>query len=201
MSKTLLKIPQEKALTIIGRYQTGQEIKKEVDPRYSPGEVIEYWLQQEKYNEIVTFLCHALPTREAIWWGCLCVRLAARDASLPDDQWQALEAAESWVRSPSEANRRVAEALAQRIGLESAAAWLAQSAFWSGGSITPQDGPPCQAPPYLYAHSVAGAIAIAAILPDGNKAKRHFKEMIRMGMDIANGGNGDLSHTQGQSTM
>ncbi|MCL6271450.1 hypothetical protein M3P05_16130 [Sansalvadorimonas sp. 2012CJ34-2] len=188
----LRKIPQTRALEIIERYQVEKELREQIDPGISPVELICQWLKEEMYNEVVTFLCHALPAREAVWWGCLCLQLVTdpSDNPLPQDQQQALDAAERWVREPTEANRRSAEARSKRAELDNAAGWLAQSAFWSGGSITPIDAPASPVPPYLYSHAVAGAVCLAAILPDGSKARENYKRMIGIGLDIADGGNG-----------
>ncbi|WP_281649078.1 hypothetical protein [Parendozoicomonas sp. Alg238-R29] len=189
-NKTLRKVPQEKAVEILDRYQVDKELRASVNPDVSPVQLIDSWLEQEKYNEVVTFMCHSLPARESVWWGCLCLHSVALSQKLSNVQQQALEAAESWVRNPTEANRRISEARAQKAERDNAAGWLAQSAFWSGGSLTPVDAPASLAPPYLYSHAVAGAICLAAVLPDGNKAKENYRRMIAIGLDIADGGNG-----------
>ena len=190
IAKTLRKIPQEKATEIFDRYQVDKELREAVSPELSPVQLIDSWFEQEKFNEVVTFLCHSLPARESVWWGCLCLQSVALSAELSDVQQQALDAAENWVRNPTEANRRISEARAQKAELDNAAGWLAQSAFWSGGSLTPVDAPASPAPPYLYSHAVAGAICLAAVLPDGSKAKENYRQMIAIGLDIADGGNG-----------
>ncbi|MGY0217418.1 DUF6931 family protein [Endozoicomonadaceae bacterium StTr2] len=191
---SLKKIPQLTALEIIERYQVDKSLRQQIAADQSPTELIRQWLDQDQLNDVVTFICHALPAREAVWWGCLCLRLIddAAAETLTLDQQQALEAAEQWVRDPIEANRRIAEARAQKAELDNAAGWLAQSAFWSGGSITPIDGPSSPVPPYLYSHAVAGAICLAAVLPDGEaeRVHRNYHRMITIGLDIADGGNG-----------
>ena len=186
--KALRKIPQEHALEIISRYQVDKSLREQIPANQSPHELINQWLKEEKYSELVTFLCHALSAREAIWWGCLCLRMVAQE--LNDDQQQALSAAEAWVHESTEANRRISEVRAKRAELDNAAGWLAQAAFWSGGSITPIDGPASPAPPYLYSHAVAGAICLSAVLPDASNGKKNYKAMIRTGLNIADGGNG-----------
>ncbi len=191
-TRTLRKIPQAAALEIAERYEVDKELCKQINPELSPSELICKWFKAGQFNEVVTFICHALPAREAVWWGILCLQLVTDEAdnALPIEQQQALDAAEKWVREPTEANRRSAEARAKRAELDNAAGWLAQSAFWSGGSITPIEAPASPVPPYLYSHAVAGAICLAAVLPDGGKVKDNYKRMIAIGLDIADGGNG-----------
>ena len=53
--------------------------------------------------ESIVYLAYLLPRREAVWWGCQCVR--AISGNKADD---ALLAAEAWVRDPDETTRRAA---------------------------------------------------------------------------------------------
>ncbi len=78
----------------------------------------------------------------------------------------------------------------QRIELDNATGWLAQAVFWSGGSITPANAPVSPAPAYLYSHAVAGAISLAAVLPEGSQAEKRYQRFIRKGINIADGGKG-----------
>ncbi len=186
--QALRKIPQEYAHDIINRYQVDKSLREKISPDQSPHALINQWLKEENYNQLVIFLCHALSAREAVWWGCLCLRMV--EQKLNEEQQQALSAAESWVHESTEANRRISETRAKRAELDNAAGWLAQAAFWSGGSITPIDAPDNPAPPYLYSHAVAGAICLSAVLPDASNGKKNYKAMIRIGLNIADGGNG-----------
>ena len=129
-----------------------------------------------------------MPVRECIWWGYSCIRFLCDD--LPEIQGKALEICFRWLQEPTEANRRLAELSAKQCELDNACGWLAQAVFWSGGSITPVNGPESPAPPYLYSHAVAGAICLAAVLPDGRKGEANYKDCIASGIDIANGGTG-----------
>jgi len=49
------------------------------------------------------------------------------------------------------------------------------------------------APPYLYAHAVAGAISMAAFLPTPDDAAAHYQLFVRQGLDLAAGGRGEVS--------
>lgn len=51
--------------------------------------------------EAVVYIAYLLPRREAVWWGCQCVR--AISGNKTDD---ALLSAEAWVREPEETTRR-----------------------------------------------------------------------------------------------
>ena len=69
--------------------------------------------------ESIVYLAYLLPRREAVWWGCQCVRAISGDKS--DD---ALLAAEAGSRDPDETTRRAAldlgwsrDAGSRRLGL------------------------------------------------------------------------------------
>lgn len=190
MKDNLLKIPQQRADEILSRYELPKELQEHLQPDMTPMAFLRVLNTEKEFHAIVTFMSHALPAREAIWWGCTC--LGQLQQALPELQQKALQAARAWVQEPSEENRRIAERYAQRADLDNAAGWLAQATFWSGGSITPIEGPPSPAPDYLYSHAVAGAICLAAVLPDASKAEERYSLFIRMGVHIADGGNGTV---------
>lgn len=110
-------------------------------------------------SDLIKFLAHALPRREAVWWACA----AARKVSClePQAARPALKAAEKWVKAPTEAHRRNAENNARKTKFEFASSWAAQAAFWAKGSMTGANEPPVAVPKYLYAQAVNGAMALA----------------------------------------
>ena len=79
----------------------------------------------------------------------------------------------------------MAEVAVAQAELDNPWGWLAQAVFWSGGSITPINGPDCPAPAFLYSHAVAGALGLAAILPDGQEQESRYQMFIASGIKIA----------------
>lgn len=187
-TSSLKKIPYQHAVDILQRYQQDKSLKAQVSVEMSPVQLINQLYDNEQWYELVTFLCHALPARESIWWGYSCIQSLGSD--LPEIQKKALDIIFRWLQEPTEANRRLAELLVKQCELDNACGWLAQAVFWSGGSITPVNGPESPAPPFLYSHAVAGAICLAAVLPDGSKGESNYKDCIASGIDIASGGTG-----------
>src|SRR6516225_12092014 len=61
-------------------------------------------LASPRPSDAIVFLAHLLPRREAVWWAIQCVR-ALIGASADDG---AHRSAETWVRAPTEDNRRAA---------------------------------------------------------------------------------------------
>src|SRR5262245_36694002 len=83
-------------------------LKKEAQPllgkEQSPREVLEVLLAKKQNGPAVDFLAHALPPREAIWWGCLCLQ-AVSGSGLSPMEAAAWKAAVAWVLDPTEQTR------------------------------------------------------------------------------------------------
>lgn len=113
-------------------------------------------------EDAIGFCAYLLPKREAVWWGCSCVRgLASDEQRAQIEQNRAFMAAETWVRDPQQ-TRRVE---AMRIGLvgarSDACSWLALGAAWSGGDMADNPQAPVMAPPHLTAKAIRAAVLIA----------------------------------------
>jgi hypothetical protein len=136
-------------------------------------------------DDAIRFLAAALPKREAVWWGVLCVKDALPKPVEPAAA-KAVASAEVWARDPSEANRRAAEAAANAAGYGTAAGSLAAAAFWSGGSLNPPHLPPVPPKAELTGVAVAGAVLLAsAAAPAGPApAKANF---VALGAQVASG--------------
>jgi hypothetical protein len=101
-----------------------------------PRALVEALLANKQYTAGIDFIAHALPAREAIWWGCLCLQHAyGNDLSAPDKA--ADQAAVQWVLEPTEENRAAAKAPAEAAGHASPAGALARAANQTGGNLAP----------------------------------------------------------------
>jgi len=137
------------------------------------------------------FIAHALPKREAVWWACMCARATAPEPPPPDAE--ALAAAEAWVRKPAEELRRAAMAKAEAAGFRSPEAWAAVGAFWSGGSMAPAGQPVVPPADHLTGVAVAGAVSLAAVRREPEKAEATLRRFVDGGLDIAAGGSGRIA--------
>ena len=112
--------------------------------------------------EATRLLAHALPKREAVWWACMCAaHTAPPDLAEPDRL--ARQAAELWVRQPTEKNRRHAMGLAEATTFETPDVLCAYAVFWSGETIGPEDQPPVPPTPHMAGKMVAAAVFLAAV--------------------------------------
>ncbi len=138
----------------------------------------------ELATDAIRFLAAALPKRETVWWGILCVKTA-----IPKPEptaAKAITAAETWVKEPTEANRRAAETAATAAGYGTAAGCLAAAVFWSGGSITPPHLPPVPPKDELTGTAIAGALSFAASAAPGGAEPAKAK-FLALGADVASG--------------
>jgi len=162
----------------------------------TPAQFLSELLAAKSLNQAVQFLAFALPAREAVWWACQCSRAELREP-VPQPLQDALAAAENWVRKPTEEHRRAAMSLAQATDLKSPAAWAAVAAFWSGGSLAPENSPEVPVAPHLLGSAVAGAVMLAAVKTEPRLADQKRARFLASAVDIANGGTGRLAPAGG----
>jgi hypothetical protein len=155
----------------------------------SPAEYLNVLISGKNLEQAIQFFAFALPPREAVWWTCICARAVFPEPP-PKLLLDAVDAAEAWVRKPTEELRRAAMARAQATDFQSPATWAAVAVFWSGGSLAPTDLPAVPAPPHLLGVAVAGAVTLAAVQTEPQRADQKRAHYLASAIDIANGGNG-----------
>ncbi len=142
--------------------------------------------------DAITYAAFLLPRREAVWWGCQCVRALA--GSRPDD---ALAAAEAWVRDPDERTRRAALAIWEGGDRRSPTAWLAMAAGQSGGNVAPEGAPPQLPPPYMTAVAVKAGIILAIAERPARDQPGWIVACAEAAMRFAEGGDAKVRAPQG----
>jgi hypothetical protein len=185
---TLAKVEARTAAEVCKRFPLGEEAKKLLRDGLTPRQFLDALLERQEYPDAARFLAHALPKREGVWWACLCAR-AAHGPGAPAKAAAALQAAEKWVADPSEDNRRAAMAAAEAAELGTPAGCAAMAAFWSGGSLAPPNVPAVPPGEHLTAHGVAGAVMLAAVLNQPEKAAERYRQFFALGVEVANGAN------------
>lgn len=141
--------------------------------------------------EAARLIAYALPKREAVWWACMCA-LHTAPSDLPEPDGAAREAAELWVRQPTEPARRAAMARAQATAFGTPEAWAAVAAFWSGDSMAPEGQPPAPPAPHLTGTAVIGAITLSSVRGDASRRAGRLERFLESGRKIAAGGPGRL---------
>ncbi|MGY3569796.1 DUF6931 family protein [Vibrio paucivorans] len=186
---TFKKIPYKSSAQILPRFKISDDAAALIEEEASVEQTIQVLNDNALYSDLVQFLAHALPVREAIWWGVLC--LQTRQNNWSPIQLQCLNSAKSWVKGPSEELRRKCELYSNRLELNCGPSWLAQAVFWNGsGSIVSPELPAVLPDPFLYSKAVAGAVNHSAALPEWDNYQGYIEYAISTGLDIARGGNG-----------
>jgi len=193
--ESLTKIPTARATEVCALAAAGG-FKLSAPEGASPAQFLNQLIAAKKFEEAIQFFAFALPPREAVWWTCIVSRTLFIE-STPQPLIDAVEAAEAWVRKPTDELRRAAMARAQATDFRSPATWAAVAAFWSGGSLAPADLPEVPAPPHVMGVAVAGAITLAAVQTEPLRATQKREQYLASAIDIANGGNGRVKPPSG----
>ena len=189
----LPKITATRAREVCRAFELSEPGQRLLDDRITPLQFVSRLIEIECFADAVSFLAHALPKREAVWWGCLCARDALA-AQVSPAAMTALTAAEAWVYKPTEETRHAAGAAAGAANTGSPCTWPAFAAFWAGEDITPR-GSSVKVPPaeHMSAKAVTAAVALAATKHDRETAAENFQRYLAQAIDIAGGGSGRRS--------
>ena len=140
-------------------------------------------------SDAIRFLAQAMPIRESIWWGLLCVWRVFGPTPEEKEVW-AIQSAIQWVTDPNETRRRAASSAAHAVGNNTAPGCLANAVFWSGGSISKVGMPTAHPPETSAGKAVGGAILLAAAkIKKAPKCREFRREFLLLGLDVARGKN------------
>lgn len=159
------------AAEICQRFSLRENLRSLLDDGPSSLRFLDRLLVDERQlPDAVDFLAHALPPRECVGWGCLCVELLQGKQWTPAEE-TAMAAAVDWMREPSENGRLAAREPAARTvcdhppgmpaGHLAAAVWAS-----TGIPLPPWDGI-ADAPAGFTPKHVALAVQLAILRHDG----------------------------------
>ena len=183
------KVTAQTAAELTARFELSAAGRDLLADGMTPAAFLDALVAAGLYQDAVALLAHGLPKREAVWWACTCARETPMPDAPPADQ-AALDGAEAWVYKPTEERRREAEEAGKAAGYSSPESWAATAAFWSNGSIIAPDAPPVPAAEDLTARAVNGAVMLAAVRREPERAEERYQLFIEKGRDIASGGTG-----------
>ena len=186
-----IKIEAVNASELLAHFELEDGAVETLHPDMNPEGAVKVLADNGFLYDAIRLLAHGLPKREAVWWACL----VARCIQTPDtdqDNIDALIAAETWARKPTEDNRLRCKSLAEKTRYETPASWASTAAAWSTGSLAAEGEPEIEPPYYLYAHAVAGAVTLAGSIHDPQEPEKPLHYFLRQGANLAEGGNGML---------
>jgi len=183
---TLIKVSAKTASEICALYQLSKRARTLFREDQTPLLFIETLLGDGRCLDAITFLAHALPKREAIWWACLTVR-HAQGPALPPKELAALKAAVEWVLEPDETKRRAAQAAGEAADFSTPAGCAALAVYGSGGSLGPANLPEAPPAPTMTARAVSGSVTMASVQGDPRRMLDVQRELVQLGIAIAEG--------------
>lgn len=129
-----------------------------VEASFEPSlDFIQSLIAADHFRAGFAFCAYLLPRRQAVRWGCECLR---QSKGLRRDEEIYVAAAEAWVHAPEEPNRLRALELGSKGNVRRSGTWACLAAAWAGGAIPASGQNPVPAPP----QSTAQAIRVALIL-------------------------------------
>jgi hypothetical protein len=153
-------------------------------PEIAPQDYVSLLMSKKLYADAVRFVAHALPKREAVWWGWVCAKRAA-GADPPPKIKASLEATEKWIAQPDDESGRTAMAAAKEAKTTTAAGCAGMAAFFSGSSLGPSHVPPIPPGEFLTAKAVSGAVIYSAVGKDPVNAPDRFQNFVSQGVEVA----------------
>jgi hypothetical protein len=169
--------------TLAAVAELGDKAMALLKPDYHPREFVRLLADNQLFPDAVRFLAHALPKREAVWWGWVSARRSAGPSPPPLIK-AALAATEAWIAQPTEENRRAAHEAGKAADLGTPAGCAALAAFFSGGSLAPAHAPAVPPGEYLTAKAVSGAVVFAAVANEPEKAPEKFNNFLTQGLEV-----------------
>src|ERR1700678_1630553 len=172
-----------KTASIAAVAELSEEATGLLGPEIAPQDYVALLMSKKLYADAVRFVAHALPKRQAVWWGWISAKKAAGSDPPPKIK-ASLEATEKWIAQPDDEAGRIAMAAAKEAQTTTAAGCAGMAAFFSGSSLGPAHVPPIPPGEYLTAQAVSGAVIYAAIGKDPKTAAERFQSFVQQGIEV-----------------
>ena len=173
-SDEVAKTPASPLQQLCDRAKLGDEAKALLTDQFTTKQFLGLLVEKELFRDAIRLVAYLLPKREAIGWGCLCVRhvlASQKDKPLPNVQ----VAAERWVSAPNEENRWAAKETADKEDPKTPSGLLAMAVFFAGPSMAPPNVQAVPPPDHITSEIVADAVVLAGVINEPEKAKEKYR--------------------------
>jgi hypothetical protein len=173
-SDQVAKMPVSSLRQFCDHAKVGDEAKALLTDQLSTKEFIALLVEKELFHDALRLVAYLLPKREAIGWGCLCVRHilpSPKDQPLADVQ----VAAERWVAAPNEETRWAAKEAADKEDPRTPSGLLAMAVFFAGPSMVPPHLQAVPPPDHATSLIVANTVFLAGVIKEPEKAKEKYR--------------------------
>ena len=161
-NNAVMKIDAKTAAEVCAQFSLRPDAKVLLRNGMSPREFIDALASGKQYVTGMDFMAHALPPRESIWWGALCLQYACGDNLSPLER-TALHCVVHWILQPVEQVRLAAKGPADAVGPMSPSGALALAVYQTSANGAPGKSvavlPKLGAP----AKAVANAVKLACL--------------------------------------
>jgi hypothetical protein len=185
-TKAVDRVTGKGAAEVSARARLSEEARGLLAEGMTARQYLDTLIERRLDEDAVQFLAHALPKREAIWWGSLCVGQEL-GSEPPAAAAGALEAARAWVIEPKDENRRATFPAAEAAAIGTPAGCTAAAAYFSGGSLAPAHLAAVAPPEHVTALLVASALTLAAVVKEPEKAVEKYASFLLTGLEVACG--------------
>lgn len=155
------------------RAKVGEEARALLTDESTTKQFLGVLIENELFHDAIRLVAYLLPKREAIGWGCLCVRhiLTVQPGKpLPNVH----VAAERWVSAPNEEHRWAAKEAADQEDPKTPSGLLAMAVFFAGPSMAPPSLPAVPPPDHATSEIVSGAVFLAGVAKAPEKAREKY---------------------------
>lgn len=158
----LPKIAAPTAVEIAQTSQPSPAAQKLLTPEQTPSQYLGALQEKQMGDEMVKTMAHGMPDREGVHWAAQSAQKVSD--KLPPADVQAMQAAQTWVKNPTDANQAAAAAAAAKTDYRGPGALAAQGAAWAQPATpaAPQAG--AAATQRLTPHAVTGAVLLSSAI-------------------------------------
>ena len=176
---------EESPTEILTRFEIGADFPFPPEPNETVADYALRLSNSDEPNHCLVFMSYALEKRASVWWLAKCIEQV--NSLLDDNDREMLQLVEEWVVTPTDVLRRKAMSMAEILEMSTPACWAGIGAFWSGGSMAPENAPPVEPQDNLAGKAVSGGAILASVFNQPEKAFEKQKDFITLGNDIASG--------------
>jgi len=168
-----VKTPASPLRQLCNRAKVGEKTLALLTTDSTTKEFMALLVEKELFQDAIRLVAHLLPKREAIGWGCLCVRHVL--GKVPQKPLPPAQAAvERWVSAPNEDHRWGAKQSADKEDPRTLSGLLAMSVFFAGPSMAPPNLQAVPPPDYATPEIVGNVVFLAGVIDQPEKAREKY---------------------------
>ena len=150
----------------------------------STKEFIALLVEKELFKDALRMVAYLLPKREAVGWGCLCVRHVSGQTKKASPFRRFTPPWNDGCLLPM---RRIAgrpRQAADKENPKTPSGLLAMAAFFAGPSMAPPNSPTVPPPDHITSEIVASVVFLAGVVEEPEKAKEKYRVFMQKALAL-----------------